>query len=240
MAKKSETLKQREKAQKDLLELKRMQAGLLDPGPKPSEEAVAPATFKEKKDNFFYHYKFVVLMVAFIAVIGVILIYDLVTKVHYDAKVVVYSYDTVYSLYNEKIAEYFEQFYSDVNGNGAVEIAAVDCSIDPNSVSEVQDAKMMQLQAILASETDTLIYLLDEESMVYFENALEDMTLFKKEDMVELGEDFYKFIETEGFILPETKLYAAIRAVDGTLFEGKAEESVTAAQEVMQRLREAG
>ena len=50
MAKKqvSETIKQQRKARKDFLELKKMQSGEIDTGPKPSEVAIVPKTFKEK------------------------------------------------------------------------------------------------------------------------------------------------------------------------------------------------
>ena len=80
MAKKSETLAQREKAQRDLIELKKMQAGEIAPGPKPSEDAVEPKTFKEKVVNFFYHYKLAVIAGVFGAVVLGILIGNLITR----------------------------------------------------------------------------------------------------------------------------------------------------------------
>ena len=52
--KKSETLKQREKAQKDLLELKKMKMGQLDPSSlDDSDKVITPKTLDEKCDNFF-------------------------------------------------------------------------------------------------------------------------------------------------------------------------------------------
>ena len=44
----SETIKQQRKAQKDFLELKKMQSGEMDAGPKPSDVEIKPKTFLEK------------------------------------------------------------------------------------------------------------------------------------------------------------------------------------------------
>lgn len=236
MAKKSETLAQRNKAQRDLIELKKMQAGEIAPGPKPSEEAVLPKTFKEKAANFFYHYKWVVLAAAFGAVVLCVLIANIVNRIDYDSKVVVFSYNTGYSLFNERISDYFETVYADVNENGKVEIAAIDCSINPKDTSELKTSKLTRLSTMMSVENDALIYLVDEESIKHFENL--DVELFKKENMVLLGQDFYDFIEVEDSGVPETKLYAAIREVDGTMIDGQNKEAYDAAFEVLEILRQ--
>ncbi|MBO7217117.1 MAG: hypothetical protein J6V50_00280, partial [Clostridia bacterium] len=195
MAKKSETLSQRAKAQRDLIELKKMQAGEIEPGPKPSEEAVVPKTFKEKTANFFYHYKFAVAICAFLAVVLTVLVVNMITRVNYDSKVVVFSYNTGYSLFNTKIAEYFDTIYPDVNKNGKTDISAIDCSVNPKDTSELKTGKLTRLSAMLSVESDALIYLVDEESVKHFDNL--GVSLFKEEDMVLLGQDFYDFIEVE-------------------------------------------
>ncbi len=236
MAKKSETLTQRAKAQRDLIELKKMQAGEIEPGPKPSEEAVVPKTIKEKVANFFYHYKFVVMLGTFLSVVAVILIVNLVTRVDYDSKVVVFSYNQSYTFFNSKIAEYFETIYPDVNENGVVNIAAIDCSIDPKDTSELKTGKLTRLSTMISVESDALIYLVDEESIKHFDSL--GITLFKEENTVLLGQDFYDFIEIEDSGVPGTKLYAAIRETDGTIIEGKNKAAYDAAFETLAILRE--
>ncbi len=236
MAKKSETLTQRNKAQRDLIELKKMQAGELEVGPKPSEESLAPRTFKEKKENFFYHYKYVVLAGLVLAVVAIIIIVDLVKRVDYDSKVVIFSYDISYSSYREKISDYFEQLYTDVNENGKVDIAAVDCSIDPTDATDLRTGRLTQLHSILSVENDALIFLLDEDSIKHFNDSLE-IELFKEENIVPLGDDFYEFIKTDGLPTPKTKLYAAIREADGTAIEDENEVAYKAALQVLDKLR---
>ena len=67
---KSDTLKQRAKAQKDLLELKKMQAGQLDPALlNDDDKKLVPKTLDEKADNFFYHNKVKLIVLGFLAVV---------------------------------------------------------------------------------------------------------------------------------------------------------------------------
>ncbi len=239
MAKKSETLSQRAKAQRDIIELKKMQAGQLDPGPKPSEVAVAPKTFKEKKENFLYHYKYVLIAAVFLAVVAVVITVDLVTKTRYDSKVVVFSYDSTVSLSASQIEDYFEQLYPDINNNGKVDIAAIDCSYNPEDNNyENNLAKQTRLQTTLAAEKDALIYILDDETIEFFRTVNEGVEIFSEDNIVPLGEDFWEFIKVEGIENSETKLYAALRRVDGTLLEGKDKTALDSAKQVMQSLRE--
>ncbi len=236
MAKKSETLTQRQKAQRDLIELKKMQAGQMEPGPKPSEEAVEPKTFKEKVQNFFYHYKLAVIAGVFAAVVLGVLIGNLVTRVNYDAKVVVFSYDAGYNLYSTTIADYFEELYEDVNGNGEVDVAVIECSVSPNDAPDFRTAKLTKLNTMLTVDADTLLFLMDEESIKHFTDNL-DVELFNEENIVHLGDDFYKAIAIEDSGVPETKLFVAMREVEGTAIEGKDQKALEAAKKVLSTLR---
>lgn len=235
MAKKSETLRQRDKAQDDFIALKKMRAGEMDPGPKPSEEAVMPMTIRQKIANFFYHYKLAVIIGSFLAVVFIILMVDLIQRPDYDSKVVVFSYDSSYSAFNQQIADYFEQYYTDVNGNGKVQIASIDCSYDKREEGEGKNSKLTQLHSMVSVEADALIYLMDEESIKHFDNL--ETELFKMENAVMLPDSFYEYIETEGLITPETKLFAVMREVDGTLIEGENAEAIEAARAVIEKLR---
>ncbi|MCQ2478237.1 MAG: hypothetical protein MJ091_03330 [Clostridia bacterium] len=68
----SETIRQQRKAREDFLQLKKMQSGEIDAGPKPSEIDAGPKTFKDKVANYWFHYKFatiaILLSAAFLAV----------------------------------------------------------------------------------------------------------------------------------------------------------------------------
>ena len=160
---------------------------------------------------------------------------DLIQRPDYDSKVVVFSYDSSYSAFNQQIADYFEQYYTDVNGNGKVQIASIDCSYDKREEGEGKNSKLTQLHSMVSVEADALIYLMDEESIKHFDNL--ETKLFKMENAVMLPDSFYEYIETEGLITPETKLFAVMREVDGTLIEGENAEAIEAARAVIEKLR---
>ena len=80
MNKKSETLRQREKAQKDLLELKKMQRGDIDPSIlKDDDKKITPKTPDEKIENFFFYHKYKLLFAAAVAVVLAIIITSAIT-----------------------------------------------------------------------------------------------------------------------------------------------------------------
>ncbi len=234
MAKKSETISQRQKAQRDIIELKKMRTGEIDPGPKPSEVEKIPMTVGQRIVNFFYHYKIAVIIGSFLVVVGTILMIDLFTRPKYDSKVVTFSYDSVYSVYSQQIANYFEGLYADVNGNGKVEIANIDCCIAEND-QQTKNAALSRLHSTISAEADALIFIMDEDSIKHFDNL--DTELFADAEIVMLPESFYTAIDPSEEAAFGTKLFAVMRKVDDTLIDGKNAKAIEAAREVMEKLK---
>ena len=102
--------------------------------------------------------------------------------------------------------------------------------------TQIQSDKLMKMQAMLAAESDALIYLVDEDSIKHFDN-ISEVELFPEENRVLLGQTFYDSISKENLKTPETKLYAILRAVDNTTLEGKDEAAYNAAKTVIERLK---
>ena len=90
--KESDTLRQRKFAQKEFLELKKMQNGEMNPPPKPSEVQVEPSTFGEKVKNLWYHSKWAIIALAALIICIALLITQCATKTEYDATVVLFTY----------------------------------------------------------------------------------------------------------------------------------------------------
>ena len=83
MSKKSETLRQREKAQKDLLELKKMQRGEISPETlKDDHKKIVPKTLDEKCENFLFYHKYKLMFAAVAAVVLTIIIISMIKKYH--------------------------------------------------------------------------------------------------------------------------------------------------------------
>ena len=113
---KSDTLSQREFAQKEFLKLKKMQNGEMDAGPKPSELA-KPLSFKEKLKNIWYHDKWAVILIGVMVIVIALLITQCATKKKYDLTVVVFTHTITGDPNCEKMGEYLRPFCKDINGS---------------------------------------------------------------------------------------------------------------------------
>lgn len=231
---KSETLLQREKAQRDLLELKKMQRGEIEPEKR--DQAIKPETFSEKKENFLYYHKYKVFAFIFIAVVLGFLIYNTATKVRYDAKMVFFSFDFYTDAVCEKSSDYFEQFYKDLNENGNVDVLTVNCSFDQNG-KDAEYAKTMltKVQVMLMGENDTMLYILDKDSLEFLDNVSDSVDLFDKDNTIKLSDKYFGHLGIE----EKEELFLCLRTVDGTTLEKSAKESYNAALEVLKQARAA-
>ncbi len=238
MAKKSETLRQREQAQRDLLELKKMQMGQIDPASLPKEEPIVPKTLEEKKQNFLYYHKYKVIVAVAVAAVLSFLIYSGVTATKYDAKTAIFCYRFLTTDQASAIGAYLENYYPDMNENGKVDIQAVDCSFDPDQSSPDHTNTMLtKIQAMLVAESDTLLYLLDEKTLAYMNTISDNLELFEAKNTVELGHSFY---EATGLKAEEgEKLYLCLRTVGGTVLEQnkKVKPQLAAAEKVLEQVR---
>ena len=166
MQKKSETLKQREKAQKDLLELKKRQQGIL---PEQTEEerefTRTPATLKEKKDNFFYHHKLAFWAIILISAVLIFLIVDTVTQTKYDEELVIFTTERYSEDYKEALCGFLKQYSEDVDKNGKVNTTVYDCSYDElSSGHEYEQNQRSRVQARITAG-NAMLFLLDEGTL---------------------------------------------------------------------------
>ena len=237
--KKSETLKQREKAQKDLLELKKMQMGQLDPALlNDDDKKIVPKTLDEKCDNFFYHNKVKLIILGFLAIIFTVLVMSCVTKTHYDATVTIYCYEYVDTQTVEETADYLEKLYPDVNKNGKVEVICIDCSFSEDTdLMQTVNQQQMKLQTTLI-DGETMLFILDDESIDYLNTVSEDFTLFKEENIVELGEAFYKTLSDGRISFKEDKKrYICLRTIDESAAEEKTIQNFEEAKKVLEKIK---
>ena len=224
MQKKSETLKQREKAQKDLLELKKMQQGLID---QPIEEdngyIRTPQTLMEKKDNFFYHHKVAFYAVVLLVVVFGFLIFDAATKVKYDTTVVLFTHELYPSSRTEILTEFFKENSEDVDKNGKINISIYDCSYNDDTAGyEYQKTQRGKVQTRLMAG-NAMLFLLDEVTLNDLRENL-DYELFKEENIIDITEIFDGNNEEKGTYYPKERLLLCLREIEGSLAEGKTED----------------
>ncbi|MGI6279957.1 MAG: hypothetical protein ACOYJS_05290 [Acutalibacteraceae bacterium] len=235
----SETLKQQRIARQKFLELKKMQQGLIDPGPKPSEVAIVPKTISEKTENWWFHYKWYFLGTLFVLSGLIFLISQCAARINYDMQVVYFTYTPVMDQQTELIADYLESISDDINGDGQTNIQVVNCSIK-NDVSDLRyrSTAFAKLQSLMAGEPKAMLFITDKESIKYFD--ADAAKGFLEEKPVVLGNKFYEATKSDEFgTLPED-LQISCRQVDGTLIEKQKNVSkiYTEAQKILEKLKE--
>ena len=237
--KKSETLKQREKAQKDLLELKKMQMGQLDSSIlNDDDKKIEPKTLDEKADNFFYHNKAKLIILGFLVIVLTVLVMSCVTKTDYDATVTIYCYEYVDTQTIEETALFIEKLHPDTNENGETQILCVDCSFSEDTeLMQTVNERQMKLQSILM-DGKSVLFILDDESIKYLNSISEDFTLFKEENIVELSDNYYNSLSKGRVSFKEDKKrYLCLRTIDETVIEDKAKKNYDDAKEVLEKLK---
>ena len=127
--KRNEILEEQRRAREEFLKLKQMQNGEIEPPKKPSELSVNPQTIDEKAQNFWFHYKWHTIGAIFLVVVLTILTVQMITRTKYDMEIVLFSYSPVLDTYSEAIGDYFEEYATDLNGDGEVNIQIINCSI---------------------------------------------------------------------------------------------------------------
>lgn len=229
----SETLKQREKAQRDLLELKKRQQGLLAPLEEEEKELRTPRTLKEKKDNFFYHHKLgfygVVLLIAVLAFIVV----DTLTSVKYDASVVLFTHERYDENQVEALGFFLEEYGEDTDENGEVRVSVYDCSYDKSgSGYQYQIDQRSRVQARITAG-NAMLFLLDESALSDLSENLE-YELFPEENRVNVT----SLIRTkEGVSFTQKDLYLCLREIKGSTSENKGED-YKKAEALLEKLKE--
>lgn len=190
--KKNEILEEQRRAREEFLKLKKMQKGELKAEPNPSEIALVPKTFKEKCENFWFQYKWHVIGITAAVTALVLLVAQCMSVPNYDFSVVYFTYTPAVDQQTALIADYFEKYGEDINGDGKVQVQVLNCSF-PNEPSDIQyrNVQLQKLQAYIAGEYKAMLYITDEESIKYFDNIDDNESIFEGAPL-ELSEEFYK------------------------------------------------
>lgn len=218
--KKNDIIEEQRRAREEFLKLKKMQKGELDAGPKPSEVAIVPTTPKEKWDNFWFQYKWVVIALVASFVVLSILIAQCASRKDPDLEIVYFSYTPVLDQQTALISEYFEGITKDINDDGEVVVQVVNCSFQNNNNIQYRNSILSKLQAIIATDQKALLFITDNKSIEYFNNLNADGGIFDG-DPIPLSEEFYKATESKDFGPLTAKLSISIRRVSDTLLEEK-------------------
>ena len=192
----SDTISQQRKAREEFLALKRMQSGNEQAPPPPSAQAVEPKTFREKSQNFWFYNRFTVFAVVFLAIVLVIGITQCASRESYDMSITLYISNQVSDAQAKKMAEYFSKFGEDTNNDGEVKVSVVNCSYTDGGNKQIVQANDTKLQAILVSEPESMLFIVDDKTLERLGSIPATTPLFS-DDGIMLGEKFYDATKNE-------------------------------------------
>lgn len=215
----NEILEEQRRARQEFLKLKQMQNGELAPLPKPSEVAYVPRTASEKLSNFWFQYKFHVISLVIAVVLLAVLITQCATRVENDLEILYFTYTPVLDSQTTAMSEYFEEFATDLNGDGEVNIGVLNCSMSADSRDiQYRNTMLTKVQTVLAGNEKALLIITDTESIKYFDNISIEDGVFEAEPY-SFDDTFYSAIKLENVKEIPHDLGISLRRVSGTTLE---------------------
>ena len=240
---KSETLAQREKARKDFLELKEMQRKNARDG---ANEHIAysgeikPKTFMQKLAHFWDYHKAAIISVAVIIIAVTVICVQCMGRVESDLKIVIYDNRIIPDMYIADIEDYFEDYAEDYNGDGKIKVTVINCTFGTGtSTADYQLSKQNKLQSIIATDTETVLFITGDIGYDYLQSITNDSEVkLLEETGIALKEDFYKIATVKELPIPDG-LTLYLRNVNGTFIEDNEDTkiSITNAQDFLKALK---
>ena len=124
--------------------------------------------FGKKLVNFFYHYKWHVIIITFFAALAIFLAYNTLTREKGDIRILVFASnsDTTSSLYfkTEDISTAFEQYAGDYDENGYIHAEVYYMNMNPEQDSNYYIANQTKLYSEISLGT-AQIYMADREQL---------------------------------------------------------------------------
>ncbi len=215
---KSDTLRQRQKAQQDFLELKKMQSGEIKPPQKPSEIYQSPQGAAKVK-NFWDYNKWFILGGLLIAAVIAFVVAKCAATPQYDLRVLAYTSEILSDQDCYAIEDYLKPLCEDITGDGEVYVQVINCSFSvETSTNEHKYSNQTKIQGIISAEPDVLLYITDQDTHTFLSNIGNDVKLIEG-DHSPLGEKFYRECDTADDITLPKGLQAGIRTIKGTTIQ---------------------
>ena len=187
MAKDHLDLEEIKRRQQQLVEMKKVKQGQIEaPQVDLEAEKIVPHTVKEKRQNFWYHYKWVTIGSILGAALLIFFIVDMATKDKYDITIMAFNQYQGYlsTAVQEKT---FEQFAADTDGNGEVNVLVNGAQTYPSgstssgAVVNPQMAQVASTKLFAGMQTfEGFIFLMDEST---YDSLITDSETGEKADI---------------------------------------------------------
>ena len=181
-------------------------------------------TFKQKIENFWYHYKWHTIIIVFFIITGLVCLVQCSTKEKPDDKALLYVNQNLLDNAANDLSDKLGGYIGDYNGNGEVLYRVNNVSYNGNNLAGVNYSVTNSEKLLSALATaEYVLYIVDEHGYDYLsDNSTE---VFESYDFCPdkngtawnwKGSSLQQSLADSG--LPEN-LYFCIRKVDGTMVE---------------------
>ena len=181
MPKNKNTADPRQQELHDLIELKKMRQAAaeqraMEPDFDPPAEKIVPKTFKEKWDNYWYHYKAATWGGLVAAVLVVWLVKDLFFAAKPDLTLNIAT-EISLSAINSEMQEDIHPYISDYNGDGKLLALISETPVGESDDPQMVFAYQQKFIAVLAAG-DELLFLLDQEGYDVIFKGSDNQSMF--------------------------------------------------------------
>ncbi|MGN0601650.1 MAG: hypothetical protein ACI4I7_02945 [Oscillospiraceae bacterium] len=216
--------KQRDRRiQADKIELMKLKNGVIQESETMKEEhdPVIELHGVEKIKNIWYHFKWIIIFVAFVVAFTSYIIYDTVSRTDPDLTVLMIANNGL-QYRQEELQNFFEKYTEDLNGDGEVYVSVIVAPLDNNSHDQIMLANQTKVVGVLQAG--------DSMMMITDSNTDKTITDVLKSD---LSVDFpgNKYITAQGLSL-NMKVFA-----DEVEFENMPNDVVLSIREPQETLK---
>lgn len=232
---KNDQVSEEQRELQELIELKkRKQAAaehpeITEPPPQQQEEILLPKTFKQKWDNYWYHYKLVTWLVVFVVFVAGWFVKDIFFGPKYDLVVNIASKYT-FSAINEEMGKDAAAYAEDYDGNGTRAVQVNEMQVNYDGTGETNQTTMVGEQKILAilNAGEDLVFILDSQTYDQLIQSNDGETIFT--DLSALYPDMSDVVQGDKVFIQQTELgkkwrmdtvdselYLCVRKIEGNV-----------------------
>lgn len=160
------------------IELVKLKSGVIDESDIIKEEApkVIKLSKKEWIKNFWWHNKIIIILVVFAIAVVSYITYDSLSRVKPDIKVMMTVNNGLVNR-TEEVADYFERFCPDINGDGEVNVQILSAPLTEDTDDYVQIQKYQEVY-LANMQTGEIIFILTDDKTdadIYSDNESDNL-----------------------------------------------------------------
>ena len=185
--------------QAEKIELMKLKSGVIEESDTIKEEhdKIRELHGFEKVSNIWYHYKWLIIFIAFLIVVVSYITYNTLSRDKPDLSVMMIANNGL-QYRQEELENFFEKYTEDLNGDGKVYVSVITAPLQAGSTDQLMMANQNKFFGVMQTG-DCMLLITDS-------NTEEDITTIMKSD---LSEDFpgNKYITQQGLSL-DMELFA--------------------------------